>query len=336
MFELAWPWVLLLLPVPWLIRRYLPPVRQQGTELCVPFFHELHALNTAQHTGLRVWRSQTAVYLLIWLLLISAAARPQLQGELLEQPSSGRDLLIALDVSSSMLYSDITLDQHSLSRMDFVKQLLNDFISKRHGDRLGLILFGSQAYLQAPLTYDHHSVTTWLNEAQPGIAGANTSIGDAIGLAIKRLRMRPAENRILLLITDGANTSGVMAPLAAAQLAAHYHIKIYTIGIGNRVTAEAAHNLHDTSGLDLDEQSLQAIAEISSGQYFHASHMADLTHINNTLNRLEPAVQLHTPQRHIKQLYSWPLSAAWLLSMLLVAQRVYHNRPHNQSTEDTL
>ncbi len=336
MFEFAWLWVFLLLPAPWLAHRYLPPIRQQNTELCVPFFNQLQTLDSTQKSGWFVWRSQTAVYLLIWLLLIGAAARPQLQGELLEQPNSGRDLLIALDVSSSMLYSDIMIDEQSISRLDFVKNLLNTFISERHGDRLGLILFGSQAYLQAPLTYDHHSVRTWLNEAQAGIAGSNTSIGDAIGLAIKRLRMRPAEHRVLLLITDGANTSGVMSPLAAAELAARYQIRIYTIGIGALVKVEAAQNLNDTSSLDLDEQSLQEIAKISSGHYFHAAQTTDLIDIHNALNRLEPAAQLHTPQRRIEQLYSWPLAIAWLLSMLLVAQRVYQTYRNNQRAEETI
>ncbi len=335
MFEFAWPWIFLLLPLPWLLHRYLPPVRQQDAELRVPFFNELHALETAQQSSLLTWRSQTAMYLLIWLLLLSAAARPQLQGELLEQPSTGRDLLIALDVSSSMLYGDMTLNERSISRMDFVKHLLNAFINERHGDRLGLILFGSQAYLQAPLTYDHHSVRTWINEAQAGIAGGNTSIGDAIGLAIKRLRMRPAEHRVLLLITDGANTSGVMSPLAAAQLAARYQIRIYTVGIGHSVNTETANNLYDISSLDLDEQALQEIAKISAGQYFHATQTADLSNIHAVLNRLEPAAQLHTPQRRVEQFYRWPLAIAWLLSMLLVAQRVYRTYRQNQHAEET-
>lgn len=336
MFEFAWPWIFLLLPLPWLVHRYLPPMQRHDAELHVPFFNDLHALNTASSARLLTWRSQTLVHILIWLLLISAAARPQQLGELLEQPNTGRDLLIALDVSSSMLYSDMTLNEYNVSRLDFVKQLLHGFINERYGDRLGLILFGSQAYLQAPLTYDHHSVQTWLNEARAGIAGNNTSIGDAIGLAIKRLRMRPAEHRVLLLITDGANTSGVMSPLAAAQLAARYQIRIYTIGIGAPVTSETADNLKDTSSLDLDEHSLQEISNISGGQYFHATQPGDLADIHNALNRLEPAAQLHAPQRRIHPLYSWPLAGAWLLSMLLVGQRVYRTYRQRQSSEEAL
>lgn len=333
MFEFAWPWLFLLLPLPWLLQRYLPPIQPQTAELRVPFFQQLQALQASQKTHVLGLRKKSLVQLCIWLLLVSAAARPQQVSESVEQPSSGRDLLIALDVSSSMSYSDMLLNERSVSRLDFVKQFLKVFISERHGDRLGLILFGSQAYLQAPLTYDHHSVETWLNEVQIGIAGNNTSIGDAIGLAIKRLRTQPAEHRVLLLITDGANTSGVMSPLAAAQLAARYQIRIYSIGIGALNTATNSEHLSDSSGFDLDEQSLQAIAKISGGQYFHATELSDLSQIQQTLNQLEPAATLQAPQRHIQAFYSWPLAAAWLLSMLLVGRRLYHNHRLAQSSE---
>lgn len=333
MFEFAWPWLLLLLPLPVLVRFLMPPVRQHGTELQVPFYSELQALQDAQRKVQPYWRSQALLYTLIWLLLLTASARPQLHGSLEERPQTGRDLLIAMDVSNSMLYSDMTLDSSSLSRMDFVKYWLNNFIAQRHGDRLGLILFGSQAYLQAPLTYDHHSIKTWVENAQPGIAGETTSIGDAIGLAIKRLRERPAQQRVLLLVTDGANNSGVMSPVAAAQLAARYHIKIYTIGIGSR-QASLLHEMIDTSSLELDEQGLTEIAQITSGQYFHVTNSNDFTQLLNTLNQLEPSANYQTPKRQINELYSWPLGAALMMSMLLIALRVYRLQRQTRLTQE--
>ncbi len=322
MFEFAWPWLFVLLPLPWLVRVLLPPVRQHNAALNIPFYPELAALQRAQNKAVPYWRRQTAIYLLLWLLLLCAAARPQLQGHLQERPNSGRDLLIALDVSSSMLYSDMTLQGHSLPRIDFVKHWLDSFLAARHGDRLGLILFGSQAYLQAPLTYDHHSVRTWVQEAQPGIAGTTTSIGDAIGLAIKRLRMRPAEQRVLILITDGANNSGVMSPLAAAQLAARYQIKIYTLGIGSR-TAESLLETMEPASLELDERSLKSIAKTTAGEYFHLTNSNDLERMHNSLSQLEPSSGYQAPQRTSQELYSWPLAAALLLSMLLMLARLY-------------
>jgi Ca-activated chloride channel family protein len=322
MFEFAWPWLFLLLPLPWLIRALAPPVRQHNAALNTPFYHELHELQRAQNKTVPYWRNQTAFYILIWLLLLCAAARPHVQGSLQERPNSGRDLLIAVDVSSSMLYSDMTLQGSSLSRMDFVKYWLDSFLAARHGDRLGLILFGSQAYLQAPLTYDHHSVRTWVQEAQPGIAGNTTSIGDAIGLAIKRLRMRPAEHRVLILITDGANNSGVMSPLAAAQLAARYQIKIYTVGIGSH-KAESLLEAIEPASLELDELTLKNIAKTTAGEYFHLTDSNDLALMHNSLGQLEPTSDYRIPQRSVREFYSWPLAAALLLSMLLMALRLY-------------
>ena len=335
MFEFAWPWLFLLLPVPWLVRAFAPPVRQQNVELSVPFYNELDTLQLKERTGLAHWCSQTMLYTLIWLLLLLACARPQLYGDLQERQVTGRDLLIAVDVSSSMLYSDMTLDGNSLSRMEFVKHWLGNFISQRQGDRLGLILFGSKAYLQAPLTYDHQSVRTWIDEAQPGIAGSTTSIGDAIGLAIKRLRQHPADQRVLLLITDGANNSGVMSPAAAAQLAAYYQIKIYTLGIGSH-EANELNKLIDSTSLELNEQSLKDIAQSTDGQYFHVTDSNDFIDIQNTLKQLEPSTHYQTPKRNIQELYSWPLAAAFLLSVLLVAQRVYRSYRSRPSPQESI
>lgn len=322
MFEFAWPWLWLLLPLPWLVHSLSSPTRQARAALHTPFLNELESIQGTAGLSKTRLNGQLISYLFIWLLLLTAAARPQLQGELQERPTTGRDLLIAVDLSSSMLYSDMLLQEVSTSRIAFVQHWLDNFISQRQGDRLGLILFGSQAYLQAPLTHDHQSIRTWVAEAQPGIAGNSTSIGDAIGLAIKRLRMRPAEHRVLILITDGANTSGVMSPRAAAQLAAQYQIKIYTVGIGSQA-AEHTQQLIDTAGLELDEQTLIDIAAITHGHYFHVTDSHDLADIQRTLTQLEPITRLQAAQRNVQQLYSWPLAAALLLSMLLVAQRLY-------------
>ncbi|QEY58375.1 VWA domain-containing protein [Pseudomonas sp. C27(2019)] len=335
MFEFAWPWLFLLLPLPWLVRVFVPPLPPHDAALCIPFYTELTALQRSQSKAVPYWRSKTAAYILIWLLLLCAAARPQLQGNLQERPTTGRDLLIAVDVSSSMLYSDMTLQGSSLSRMDFVKHWLDSFLAARHGDRLGLILFGSQAYLQAPLTYDHHSVRTWVQEAQPGIAGNTTSIGDAIGLAIKRLRVRPAEHRVLILVTDGANNSGVMSPLAAAQLAARYKIKIYTVGIGSRKAESSLLVEAEPASLELDERSLKSIAKTTAGEYFHLTNSSDLVHMHNSLSQLEPASGYQPPKRSAQELYSWPLAAALLLSMIIIALRLYPTLRNSTRAEES-
>lgn len=211
-----------------------------------------------------------------------------------------------------------------ISRLELIKKLFGDFIEDRRGDRVGLILFGSQAYLQAPLTFDRHTVRVWLDEAQIGIAGKNTAIGDAIGLAVKRLRQRPAESRVLVLITDGANTGGQIAPQIAAQLAAEQQVKIYTIGIGADPQQGGVPGLFGFNpGLDLDEPTLRGIAESTGGEYFRARSSAELESISATLDRLEPVAQQTTWARPALALYSWPLAAALGLSVLLVALELW-------------
>ncbi|MCM2319386.1 MAG: VWA domain-containing protein [Pseudomonas sp.] len=328
MLELAWPWVFLLLPLPWLLRLLLPPADSGEAALKVSFLDELESLaGRRARPRLPGWRRQ-APFSLLWLLLLLAAARPQWLGEPLPLPSSGRDLLLAVDVSGSMDYRDMQWQGELVSRLTLVQRLLGEFIEGRTGDRLGLILFGSQAYLQTPLTFDRHSVRSWLDEAVVGIAGKNTAIGDAIGLAVKRLRQRPADSRVLILITDGANTGGEVAPLTAARLAAGERMRIYTIGIGADADQAGAMGLYGLNpGLDLDEPLLRELAEVSGGEYFRARSQDELRNIAATLDRLEPAAQAPTTVYQARPLYAWPLAAAMLLSLLLVAHELWPQWP---------
>jgi Ca-activated chloride channel family protein len=327
MFEFAWPWVFALAPLPWLLRRLLPAADSGDAALRVAFLDELQAISGRRaRAGLPSWRQQAPLALL-WLLLLCAAARPQWVGEPLPLPASGRDLLLAVDVSGSMDYADMLWDDEPISRLELVKRLLGDFIEDRQGDRVGLILFGSQAYLQAPLTFDRHTVRTWLDEALIGIAGKNTAIGDAIGLAVKRLRQRPAQSRVLVLITDGANNGGAIEPLTAAQLAAEEGVRIYTIGIGADPQQSGVLGALGFSTLDLDETSLRAIADATGGEYFRARSQAELSQIEQTLDRLEPVAQQPTLARPAQALYAWPLALALLGSLLLVGRTLWPDLP---------
>jgi Ca-activated chloride channel family protein len=321
MFEFAWPWVFLLAPLPWLLRWLLPPADNGEAALKVNFLAELESLaGHKARANLPAWRQQ-APFALLWLCLLLAAARPHWLGEPLPIPASGRDLLLAVDVSGSMDYPDMRWDEQAISRLTLVKRLLGDFIEERHGDRVGLILFGSQAYLQSPLTFDRHTVRTWLDEALIGIAGQNTAIGDAIGLAVKRLRERPADSRVLVLVTDGANTSGTLDPLTAARMAALHNVTIYPIGIGAAPGQGGQRGVFAfTPGMDLDEGLLQEIAALTKGQYFRAQSREQLQDIEALLDTLEPVAQQPTQARQILALYSWPLGAGLVLSVLLVGR----------------
>ncbi|MFZ3182627.1 MAG: VWA domain-containing protein [Pseudomonas sp.] len=325
MFEFTWPWIFLLAPLPWLLRRWLPVADSGEAALNVSFLPELEALaGRRARANLSAWQQQLPLAL-IWLLLLLAAARPEWVGEPLPLAASGRDLMVAVDVSGSMEQRDMQWQGQDVDRLSLVKHLFSDFIEQRRGDRVGLILFGSQAYLQAPLTFDRHTVRTWLDEAVIGIAGKNTAIGDAIGLAVKRLRQRPANSRILVLITDGANTAGAIEPLTATRLAAEQGVKIYTIGIGADPDAGLLSMFGLNPGSDLDEPTLKAIASQTGGQYFRARDADELEMIKASLDQLEPVAQQATQARPALALYCWPLAGALLLSLLLVARELWPN-----------
>ena len=336
MFEFAWPWIFALLPLPWLMRLLLPAADSGEPALKVSYLSDLEGLaGRRARSNLPGWRQQ-APFVVLWLLLLTAAARPEWLGEPLPIAASGRDLLVAVDVSGSMDFPDMHWEDEDVSRLTLVKHLLGDFLEGREGDRVGLILFGSQAYLQAPLTFDRRTVRTWLDEARIGIAGKNTAIGDAIGLAIKRLRQRPAQSRVLILVTDGANNGGQIDPLTAARLAAKEGVKIYPIGIGADPEQSGTLGfLGINPSLDLDEPSLKAIAETTGGQYFRARDGKELQAIKDTLDQLEPVAQQPTQARPAETLYQWPLALALLLSMLLVARELWPDNPlHRLFTKD--
>ncbi|MEK1908015.1 MAG: VWA domain-containing protein [Pseudomonas sp.] len=330
MFEFTWLWVFLLAPLPWLLRRVLPAADSGEAALKVSFLAELEGLSGRRaRANLPAWRQQ-APFILLWLLLLCAAARPEWVGEPLPLPASGRDLLLAVDVSGSMSYSDMTWNDEEVSRLELVKKLFGNFIEDRRGDRVGLILFGSRAYLQSPLTFDRHTVRVWLDEALINIAGPQTAIGDAIGLAVKRLRQRPADSRVLVLITDGANNGGEIEPRTAARLAAEEQVKIYTIGIGADPQESGIMGMLGLNpGVDLDEPTLMNIAEQTGGTYFRARDSEELKNIEAALDHLEPALQQPTRARPALALYCWPLGTALLLSLLLIARELW---PHALQT----
>ncbi|AZF32018.1 BatA protein [Pseudomonas sp. R4-35-07] len=326
MFEFAWPWILTLLPLPWLMRLVLPAADSGEPALKVSYLNDLERLARRRaRVNLPGWRQQ-APFVVLWLLLLTAAARPEWLGEPLPIAASGRDLLVAVDVSGSMDFPDMHWQDEDVSRLALVQHLLGDFLEGREGDRVGLILFGSQAYLQAPLTFDRRTVRTWLDEARIGIAGKNTAIGDAIGLALKRLRQRPAQSRVLILVTDGANNAGQIDPLTAARLAAEEGVKIYPIGIGADPEQTGSLGILGVNpSLDLDEPALKALAEATGGQYFRARDGNELEQIKTTLDTLEPVEQQPTQARPAHALYSGPLALALLLSLLLVVHERWPN-----------
>ena len=328
MLELIWPWAILLLPLPWLVWRLVPPSGSEQAALRAPFFDSWQELT--EGAGGRRRRSNLLAALLlglVWVSLLLALARPTWVGEPITLPTSGRDLLVAVDLSGSMQVEDMVIGQNTVARITAVKQVVGDFIERRRGDRVGLILFGSNAYVQAPLTFDAATVKRFLREAQLGFAGRETAIGDAIGLSVKRLRERPADSRVLILLTDGANNAGEVQPLDAAQLAADNGVKIHTIGIGSDKMVRPG--LFGSSfgakvvnpSRDLDEDTLRRIAELTGGSYFRARDPAELVNIYQLLDAMEPVDQESESYRPQRSLFHFPLGAAFILSLGLAYLR---------------
>jgi len=315
--EFAALWVFLILPLPLSVRLILPPAADtSNASLRIPFYRKIQAGIVSYKKPRSLHRLILAI--IIWILLITAAARPQFVGETVRQPLAGRSLMMAVDISGSMQINDMVISNRAVTRLAAVKAVASDFIIKREGDRIGLILFGSQAYLQAPLTFDRKTVSILLNEAALGLAGRETAIGDAIGLAVKRLRNEPEANRVLILLTDGANTAGNVDPLKAADLAAQEKVKIYTIGVGadDRII-QTPFGQRRVGGNDLDEPSLKAIAEKTEGRYFRAKDVEGLLKIYGVLDKIEPLSKDELSYRPIQELYQYPLAAALLLSAFL-------------------
>jgi len=326
MMTLALPWVLAALPLP-LLARLLPPAAREGSALRLPLLQAAGALDLA--TSPRRPRLVLTLAWLAWALLVLAAARPEWLGDPINLPLAGRDLMLAVDVSGSMNNEDYLLQGRPANRLEVVKSVANRFIERRQGDRLGLILFGSRAYLQTPLTHDRATVQEMLGEAVIGLAGRETAIGDAIALAVKRLRDQAevnkplrepveADNRVLILLTDGTQTAGVLAPLEAAKLAAEAGVRIYTIGIGGgTLGVQTPFGMLRRQASDLDPATLEAIAKATGGRYFQAMDTSQLEAIYAELDRLEPSERDSRTFRPLQALYYWPAAAALLLTLAI-------------------
>jgi Ca-activated chloride channel homolog len=329
MFELVWPWVLITLPLPWFVWRFIPPAIsiQQSSILHIPFFNEIEQClekHTKKYLKNTFWGNKRRVLaLLIWIVLVLAASNPRWVGEPQYISQSGRDLMLAVDLSSSMSIPDMIIDHKQVERLDAIKAVANNFISHRTGDRIGLILFGSKAYLQTPLTYDLSTVKAMLNDASIGLAGNLTSIGDAIGLAIKHLSQSELGNRVLILLTDGSNNSGSIEPLEAARMAAQQHIRIYTIGVGSENPGrQGLMGLQKLIAKDqLDVATLQSIANETGGLFFQVTDIPSLQLAYKQLDQIEPVPSGHIIYTKKIDLYPWFLSLALILSIGMILMR---------------
>ena len=312
MLQFAWPYVALALVLPWLAARVLPPAAPLAVPLRVPF---LRAAQGWQQSGASARpRMRHLLALAAWAALVVAACRPQWIGEPVGVPSGGRSLLLALDLSGSI--RDISLGTQS--GPEILRRTAREFIAGRAGDRVGLVVFGSKAYVQAPLSFDLPALAGMVEESFIGLAGEGTALGDAIALGVARLRAMPREQRVLVLLTDGASTEGVMQVPEAARLAQRHGVRVHAIGLG-----APQKDAKPGSGEGLDEPALKSVAALTGGRYFRAGDAGALERIYETLGRQEPALRDERRYRPAAELYAWPLGLAALLALgaLLAAMR---------------
>jgi Ca-activated chloride channel family protein len=314
MITFAWPWLLLLLPLPLLVY-FLPKKNNNRTSaaLIIPQLLQGSSVNLTNQTSKKL---PLIILALCWLLTVVALSQPQWLGEAIDIPTEGREMMIAVDLSGSMQIEDMSLQGNTVNRLDMLKVVLGAFIERRTGDRLGLILFADDAYMQTPMTFDRKTVKQMLDESVLGLVGRKTAIGDAIALAVKRFDAKEKSNKVLLLLTDGQNTAGKITPEQALELAIAKDITIYSIGIGADVMLQQSlfgtRRVNPSS--ELDEKTLTELAEKTGGKYFRAKDSQGMELIYSALDQLEPVEQDQQQMRPLTALFYWPLSLAFMLS----------------------
>ncbi|MFM2587188.1 vWA domain-containing protein [Vibrio sp. TBV020] len=315
----VWWWMFLLLPLPLLIYFLTSPIKQ-AAPVRLPYLPSSGASVTPSNTIVKV------LVAVVWLTLVTALARPVWYGDPVTTQPKHRDLMLVLDLSYSMSQEDMRDGDDYIDRLTAVKNVVSDFAKQREGDRLGLVLFADHAYLQTPLTLDRNTISEQVNSLVLRLIGDKTAIGEGIGLATKTFIDSDAPQRVMVLLSDGSNTSGVLEPLEAAKIAKKYNATIYTIGVGagEMMVKEFFMTRKVNTAKDLDEKTLQQIAELTGGQYFRARNADELATIYDTINSLEPISQATQTWRPQTEWFTLPLSLSMLcFTLLLIVRRNY-------------
>jgi Ca-activated chloride channel family protein len=322
MFHFFWPWLALLLPLPFLVRWLLPVKRKDPADGMQIHFPSIQRLKNAfpQSSEQGTSRVCLALLYLSWVFLVLALMQPEKEDQYIQVKNKGYDLMLAVDISGSMQAVDFSTPNRIISRLDATKEVVSKFVLGRQGDRVGLVTFGEHAYLHVPLTLDTLSVSKMLNDTLSGMAGQATSIGDAIGLSVRTLRDRPEGSRVLVLLTDGEDNASTIPPLEAAKLAKQYGIKIYTVGVGKNgnVPFPNGYGGYQMARVTIDEGLLKEIAAMTGGHYYSATDQKALASIYTKINELEKTESNQNVYFIREPLYYYPLGMALGLIFLTV------------------
>lgn len=315
-FSFQWWWAWFALPLPWLVYRFFPPMAN-------PASVQIGYLSDDPSSSPQTSPLLKGVLCLCWLMLIAACARPVWLGDPVTFHPKQRDLMLVVDLSGSMAQEDMKLSDNYIDRLSATKRVLSQFIQKRQGDRLGLILFADHAYLQTPLTFDRQTIEKQLNRTVIGLVGQQTALGDGIGLATKTFIDDDAPQRVMIVLSDGSNNAGVLSPVEAANLAKKYHATIYTVGLGagEMLVKQFFMTRKVNTAEDLDEKTLQHVATMTGGQYFRARDTDDLNQIYETINQLEPVTGQSQTWRPQTDWFHYPLAVSLFLSLIIFVWR---------------
>ena len=328
MLTLAYPWLLALLPLPLLVWWFTPAHREPRRGLVVPFLGRL-----AEHSGQRPaegavvmrggWLRRSSMAL-FWICTVAALTRPQIIEPPISKEVPVRDLLLAVDLSGSMETQDFkNAAGQAVGRLDAVKEVLDDFLARRKGDRVGLIFFGTAPFVQAPFTEDLKVCRQLLDEAQVKMAGPQTAFGDALGLAITVFDRSTVQERVLIALTDGNDTASKVPPAKAAEIAKDKGIVIHTVSVGDPKAA-------GEDALDVD--ALKAVATTTGGIYAHAEDRKQLETIYQQIDALETRKAETITHRPRHDVYWWPLAAGFCVSLLQHALQLFLHRTRSSSS----
>jgi len=315
----AWPFMFVFLSLPFLVRRFLFLNDAQGTDaLKVPFYREIAGLSNRKGTvDKNTNKLRLAFLFFIWTLLVIAAARPEWTGPAQPVTQKSRNMIMAIDLSDSMKRPDFEYKGHQLDRFQALKIAVEDFLDKRKGDRIGLVVFGTEAYEYIPLTLDLQTAKDMFSELETGFAGPLTSIGDALGLALKKIEGIPSKDKVIILLSDGESNAGVINVEQALKTAKEMQVKVYTIGIG--AYEQKVRGMFGTQVINpsegLDEKTLQKIAEETGGKYYRAYDTQEFLKIYSDIDALEPIESAETFVKPVKELFYYPLGLALILSV---------------------